>query len=93
MEGKAVSVSRPPDDEARHGQGHVLPICRTLPAASSCISKIDEMDEATFERCRKLDIGDIVGVHGDVFRTQRGEISVRAHEVVAAFQGSAAPAR
>ena len=44
--------------------------------------KIDEMDEATFERCRKLDIGDIVGVHGEVFRTQRGEISVRAHEVV-----------
>ncbi len=43
--------------------------------------KFDEMSEADFEDCRKLDIGDIVGVHGDVFRTQRGEISVRAHEV------------
>ncbi len=44
--------------------------------------KFDEMEEANFEACRKLDIGDIVGVKGDVFRTQRGEISVRAHEVV-----------
>ena len=43
--------------------------------------KFDEMDEADFEVCRKLDIGDIVGVKGDVFRTQRGEISVRAHRV------------
>ena len=43
--------------------------------------KFDEMDGASFEACRKLDIGDIVGVNGDVFRTQRGEISVRAHSV------------
>ncbi len=43
--------------------------------------KFDEMDEAVFADCKKLDIGDIVGVNGDVFRTQRGEISVRAHNV------------
>ena len=43
--------------------------------------KFDEMEQSNFEACRKLDIGDIVGVKGDVFRTQRGEISVRAHEV------------
>ncbi|MBO2526887.1 MAG: lysine--tRNA ligase [Clostridiales bacterium] len=43
--------------------------------------KFDEMAEADFDDCRKLDIGDIVGVNGDVFRTQRGEISVRAHQV------------
>ena len=42
--------------------------------------KFDEMPEGGFEACRKLDIGDIVGVSGDVFRTQRGEISVRTHE-------------
>ena len=44
--------------------------------------KFDEMEESNYESCRKLDIGDIVGVKGDVFRTQRGEISVRAHEVI-----------
>ncbi len=42
--------------------------------------KFDEMDETAFNRFRKNDIGDIVGVTGDVFRTQRGEISVRVHE-------------
>ena len=37
----------------------------------------DEMDEAEYSRFKKYDIGDIVGVHGVVFRTQRGEMSVR----------------
>ena len=31
----------------------------------------DEMDEEEYERFKKYDIGDIVGVHGVVFRTQR----------------------
>ena len=42
--------------------------------------KFDEMDEAEFNRFKKYDIGDIVGVAGDVFKTERGEISVRVHE-------------
>ena len=42
--------------------------------------KFDEMEEASFQRFKKNDIGDIVGVVGDVFKTERGEISVRVHE-------------
>ena len=41
----------------------------------------DEMDEETYNRFKKYDIGDIVGVHGEVFRTQRGEMSVRAKDI------------
>ena len=41
----------------------------------------DEMDEDAYDRFRKYDIGDIVGVKGDVFRTQKGEMSIRAHEI------------
>ncbi len=41
----------------------------------------DEMDEAEYNRFKKYDIGDIVGVHGVVFRTQRGEMSVRVIKV------------
>jgi len=37
----------------------------------------DEMDEAEYNRFKKYDIGDIVGVKGVVFRTQRGEMSIR----------------
>ncbi|HIR31402.1 MAG TPA: lysine--tRNA ligase [Candidatus Faecousia faecavium] len=42
--------------------------------------KFDEMEESAFQRFKKNDIGDIVGVVGDVFKTERGEISVRVHE-------------
>ena len=41
----------------------------------------DEMDEAEYNRFKKFDIGDIVGVKGVVFRTQRGEMSVRVEQV------------
>ena len=39
------------------------------------------MDEETYNRFKKYDIGDIVGVKGEVFRTQRGEMSVRCKEI------------
>ena len=41
----------------------------------------DEMDEEEYNRFKKYDIGDIVGVDGEVFRTQRGEMSVRAKTI------------
>ena len=41
----------------------------------------DEMDEEEYNRFKKYDIGDIVGVKGEVFRTQRGEMSVRVDKV------------
>jgi lysyl-tRNA synthetase class 2 len=41
----------------------------------------DEMGEEEYNRFKKLDIGDIVGVKGVVFRTQRGEMSVRCQQV------------
>ena len=41
----------------------------------------DEMDEEEYNRFKKYDIGDIVGVVGEVFRTQRGEMSVRAKKI------------
>ena len=42
----------------------------------------DEMDEAVYKKFKKFDIGDIVGVEGEVFRTQRGEMSVRAKNII-----------
>ena len=41
----------------------------------------DEMDAEVYKKFKKFDIGDIVGVEGDVFRTQRGEMSVRAKNI------------
>ena len=42
----------------------------------------DEMDEEGYKKFKKFDIGDIVGVEGEAFRTQRGEMSVRAHNII-----------
>ena len=43
--------------------------------------KIDEVGEEQFSLLKLLDVGDIIGVAGPVFRTQRGEISVRAQQL------------
>ena len=81
MEGKQISIAG--RLMSRRGMGKVM-FC-DLQDASGRVQlylKYDEMDAAEYEDCRKLDIGDIVGVTGDVFRTQRGEISVRANHVI-----------
>jgi len=39
----------------------------------------DDMGEEVYKKFKKLDIGDLVGVTGMVFRTQKGEISVRTN--------------
>lgn len=43
--------------------------------------RVDQVGEAAYELFNKLDIGDIVGVRGTVFRTKRQELSVRVKEV------------
>lgn len=43
--------------------------------------RIDELGEEAFTKFKKYDIGDIVGVEGEVFQTKRGEISVKALKV------------
>ena len=45
-------------------------------------AKIDELGPEEYEWFKKLDIGDIIGVHGYVFRTRRGEISVHMRDYV-----------
>ena len=42
--------------------------------------RIDDVGEETLNRFKKCDIGDIIGVEGEVFRTKRGEISVKAKD-------------
>lgn len=43
--------------------------------------KADELGTEWFDLISAFDIGDIIGVKGNVFRTRRGEISVHAREV------------
>lgn len=42
----------------------------------------DVIGEEEYKAYKKLDVGDLVGIEGEVFRTQKGEISVRVSELV-----------
>lgn len=43
--------------------------------------KKDELGEETYGMFKLLDIGDIIGVTGFVFRTKTGEVSIHVHEL------------
>lgn len=43
--------------------------------------RINEVGEEVYEDFKKFDIGDIVGVKGEVFKTHKGEISIKAKEI------------
>ena len=42
----------------------------------------DELGDEEYAAFKKLDIGDVIGVEGEVFRTRTGELSVRADELL-----------
>ena len=42
--------------------------------------KLDVLGEDKYSEFRLLDIGDIVGITGGVFRTRRGELTVKIHD-------------
>ena len=43
--------------------------------------QVNELGKDAYEEFKTMDIGDIIGVKGDVFKTKKGEISVRAKEI------------
>lgn len=45
-------------------------------------AKKDIVGEEDYELLKTYDIGDIIGVKGEIFKTKRGEISVKAEEVI-----------
>ena len=80
MEGKPVSIAG--RLMSKRGMGKVS-FCDLQDKSGriQIYARKDEMDEEEYNRFKKYDIGDIVGVRGEVFRTQRGEMSVRAKEI------------
>ena len=80
LEGKPVSIAG--RMMSKRGMGKVS-FCDLQDRSGriQLYARKDEMDEAEYNRFKKYDIGDIVGVEGEVFRTQRGEMSVRVQKV------------
>ena len=80
FEGKTVKVAG--RLMSKRGQGKVM-FCdlQDHTGRIQIFVKIDELGEEEYNRFKKYDIGDIVGVEGEVFKTKTEEISIRAKVV------------
>ena len=62
---------------AKRGQGKIsFVVLRDATADIQLFCRINDMNEADWELLKKLDVGDIVNVEGNVVRTKRGQLSV-----------------
>ena len=52
-----------------------------LPGNIQCYVARDSVGEQPYADFKKFDVGDIVGVKGEVFRTQKGEMSIHVCEI------------
>ena len=53
-----------------------------LSGQMQCYVSRDGLGDEAYKEFKKLDVGDLVGVKGAVFRTKTGEVTVRAEELV-----------
>ena len=71
--GRIMSIRRMGKASFAHVQDHTGKIQAYL--------KRDDLGEDAYDMFKLLDIGDIIGVSGVVFRTKMGEVSVHAHSI------------
>lgn len=78
-EGKPVRVAGRITAKRGHGKIGFMNLLDSVGSIQLFLRKDNMGDE--YEATKTIDIGDIVGVEGEVMRTQTGEISVRAHNM------------
>ena len=80
MEGKDVSIAGRIMSKRVMGKASFCNVQDLQGNIQSYVAR-DNVGEEAYKDFKKMDIGDIVGIKGDVFRTKMGEISIHAHEV------------
>ena len=80
MEGKHVSVAGRVMQKRVMGKAS---FCNILDLSGNIQSYVarDSIGEDSYKDFKKLDIGDIIGIEGEVFKTKTGEISIHASAV------------
>lgn len=81
FEGKTVSIAGRVMSKRRMGKigfGDLLDFTGKI----QVFARKDALGDEEYDRFKKLDIGDIIGVTGVVFTTEAGEISVRAEKIM-----------
>lgn len=81
LEGQEVAVSGRIMSRRGHGKVSFMDI-QDAQGRIQIFAKLDNLGEEEYEDLSYLDIGDIVGVVGNVFKTQTGEVSIKASKVI-----------
>ncbi len=80
FEGKEVAIAGRVMQKRVMGKASFCNV-QDLKGNIQCYVARDSLGEEPYKDFKKYDIGDIVGVKGEVFTTQKGEISIHASEV------------
>ncbi|MBQ2932254.1 MAG: lysine--tRNA ligase [Clostridia bacterium] len=78
MEGKQVSIAGRLMSKRVMGKASFFDLRDRCGKVQLYVTR-DDMGEEVYKKFKRLDIGDLVGVTGEVFVTQKGEISVRTN--------------
>ncbi len=81
LEGDIVKIAGRIMAKRRHGKAGFSNL-QDLSGNIQLYFRKDDLGEEKYELFKKLDIGDILGIEGEVFRTQKGEISVHVRDMV-----------
>lgn len=80
MEGKEVSLAGRIMTKRGHGKASFADI-QDSQGRIQIFVKVDIVGVETYELFSTYDLGDIIGVKGEVFKTKTGEVSIKANEV------------
>ena len=80
LEGKTVSVAGRMMSKRVMGKASFCHVQDLQGMIQSYVAR-DVIGEEAYKEFKKLDVGDIIGIEGDVFRTKTGEISVHCQKL------------
>jgi lysyl-tRNA synthetase class 2 len=80
LEGKSVKIAGRIMSKRRHGKAGFANL-QDLSGRVQLYFRKDDLGEEQYEMFKKMDIGDILGIEGEVFRTQKGEISIHVRSL------------
>ena len=80
LEGKTVSIAGRMMSKRIMGKASFCNV-QDLQGGIQCYVARDSLGEEEYKKFKKMDIGDIIGVVGSVFKTKTGEISIHAEKI------------
>ena len=80
LEGKTVSVAGRMMSKRIMGKASFCNV-QDLKGNIQCYVSRDQLGDDNYKEFKKLDVGDIIGIRGEVFKTKTGEVTIRTQEL------------